>query len=377
VFVRRPANHLRKRVFLACWYYDRDHHIGIARYAAEAGWIVEDVATKIEELPENWSGDGIISFHGRSTEFLRFLNRTHANGVPVVDIGEYGHLSQFVRVRTDAHEIAEIAVEFFAARGFSHVGFIDSNLLVRRRIEMQAAAERRGLAFSIVNYRDIAKRVLQLELPIGLMAATDGIAVLAMVALEQAGILIPEQVAIIGVDNDLCRCLPAPVPLTSIDTNRELVGYTAAKLLGQLMDNQPVPSRCIDVKPLGVIERESTDILAVNDLEVASALRFIFLNYREPIGVLDVAERSGVSLRRLQVRFKAVLSRTILDVLNDRRIEHAKRMLTETTAKIGAIADESGFGDGTRLIRAFSRCVGQTPGEYRASHKGIGPAALV
>ena len=366
--MRPGTGKLRRRVLMACWFYDRDHHIGVARYAAEAGWILEDVLTQVAEVPSLWAGDGIISFHGRSQEFLRFLNTVHDTGVPVVDIGEYGHLSQFARVRTDAREIAKLAVDFFAARGFTHVGFIDSGLQTRRRTEFQAAALLRGLGFSIFTSRDIVQQVQKVDLPVGLLAATDGIAVTAMIALEQAGILVPEQAAILGIDNDLCRCLPAPVPLSSIDTNRESIGYTAARLLDRLMDGHSNPTTCIDVKPIGVVERESTDILAVDDLEVASALRFIFMNYRRPIGVREVADQSGISLRRLQARFKSVLNRTILEVLNNRRIDHAKQMLTETNAKIRSIADESGFGDGTRLIRAFSRTVGQTPGEYRSSH---------
>jgi LacI family transcriptional regulator len=367
----RETSHHRRRILLALWYYDRDHHIGIARYAAEAGWILEDLITHVNELPTDWSGDGIISFHGKSKEYLQFLNRAKDSGIPIVDIGEYGHLSDFVRVRTHADEIAQMAVDFFAARGFSHVGFIQSSVQTRRRDAMRAAAHRRGLAFSVFSISEIVEQIKPIELPIGLLGATDGLAVMTMINLERAGILVPEQVAILGIDNDLCRCLPAPVPLSSIDTNREVLGYTSAKLLDQLMNRQPTPVRCVDVKPLGVIERESTDILAVDDLAVATAIRFIFMNYRKPIGVSDVAEQSGVSLRRLQVRFKEVLNRSILDVLNNRRIDHAKQMLTTTNAKIQSIADECGLGDGTRLIRAFSRCTGQTPGEYRSTHKRV------
>jgi LacI family transcriptional regulator len=374
--MRQGSKNPRRRVLLACWYYDRDHHIGVAKYAAEAGWIVEDVLTQVAEVPADWDGDGIISFHGRSPEFLRFLKQVHAGGVPVVDIGEYGHLSKFARVRTDAREIAQLAVDFFAAKGFTQIGFIDSGLQTRRRTEMQTAAVDRGLGFSIFNYRDIVKQIQSVDLPVGVLAATDGIAVMSMIALEQAGILVPEQVAILGIDNDLCRCLPAPVPLSSIDTNREMIGYTAAGLLDRLMERRSTPTTVIDVKPIGVVERESTDILAVDDLEVASALRFIFMNYRQPIGVREVADQSGISLRRMQARFKQVLNRTILDVLNNRRIDHAKQMLTETNAKIRLIADESGFGDGTRLIRAFSRTTGQTPGEYRSSHRRAGDGQL-
>jgi LacI family transcriptional regulator len=357
----------RQHVLLACWYYDRDHHIGVARYAAEAGWVLEDTASQVRGLPAEWTGDGIISFHGRSEEYIRFLNNA-SKRVPVVDIGEYDHLSNFPRVRTDAVAIASMAVDYFAARGFRNVGFIDSAQQQRRRQAMQEAAQRAGLEFRLISLGDLAKQAATLPLPIGLVAATDGIAVQAMFIFEAANILVPEQVAVLGIDNDLCRCLPAPVMLSSIDTHREQLGYEAAAMLDRLMRGHPRPRVPLDISPIGIVERESTNILAVDDLEVASALRFIFQNYRRSIGVTDVGDRAGISLRRLQTRFQQKMGKTILDELNARRVEHAQKLLAQTPNKIRQIAIDSGFGDVTRFIRAFRRYTGESPRQYRRQH---------
>jgi LacI family transcriptional regulator len=359
----------RRRVLLACWYYDRDHHVGVAKYAAEAGWVLEDTAAQTRNLPAQWKGDGIISFHGRSEEYIRFL-KNESQRVPVVDLGEYEHLSDFPRVRTDAVAIATMAVDYFAARGFRRVGFIDSLQQKRRREAMQMAAEQAGLEFRLLSLNDLEKQIPKLAMPIGLVAATDGIAVQAMFGFESAGILVPEQVAILGIDNDLCRCLPAPVMLSSIDNHREQVGYEAAALLDRLMQGRKPPDKPIEVPPIGIVERESTNILAVDDLEVASALRFIFQNFRASIGVNDVADRSGISLRRLQTRFQQKMGRTILDVLNGRRVEHAQKLLAQSKQKIRQVAADSGFGDVTRFIRAFRRYTGESPRQYRRQHGG-------
>jgi LacI family transcriptional regulator len=122
------------------------------------------------------------------------------------------------------------------------------------------------------------------------------------------------------------------------------------------------------VPPRGIVERESTNIIAVQDLQVASALRFILQNYRRPIGLQEVAASTNLSLRRLQTRFKEHLGRTILQEINGRRVEHAKRLLGGTNLKIRAVAAESGFVSAVRLIRVFRQYAHQSPRQYRKEH---------
>jgi LacI family transcriptional regulator len=373
IAVERPA---RKRVLLMLSYYDHRHHAGVARYAGEAGWIIDDAATQERGLPADWSGDGIISFHGADPEFLKYLR---ALNVPVVDIGEFDEFSDYPRVRTDSRAIGRAAAEFFAAREFRNVGFVANaanGLQQRRSGALREAAESLGQTFLEVPLPEIGLLAGRPgALPIGLLAANDLVAVRALAACEEAGLLVPEQVALMGIDNDEYRCAPALVPLTSIDADHERVGYEAAALLDRLMHGEPAPAKPIEVPPRGIVERESTNILAVQDLQVASALRFILQNFRREIGLQEVAASTNLSLRRLQTRFKEHLGRTILQEINGRRVEHAKRLLGGTNLKIRAVATESGFGSAVRLIRVFRQYTHQSPRQYRKEHNRAAAAA--
>jgi LacI family transcriptional regulator len=362
---RRRGN--RKRVLLVLHYYDYRHHSGVARYAAQAGWALEDAYTMIRSLPDSWDGDGIISFHGPSPQFIDWCKRA-AERVPVVDIGEYEEYSDLPRVTTDTARIAEMAVEHFAARGYRNVGFtwaFDNPFKAKRLAAARRAAEARGLNFFDVPLDEIPTLGRRSALPIALLATNDAAAVRALRACEDANLLVPEQVAILGVDNFEYRCVPASVPLSSIDADQERLGYEAAALLDRIMAGAPRPQQMMEVPPVGIVQRDSTDMLAVGDVEVAKALRYIIANYRRRVGLRDVARATSISLRRLQTRFKDQLGRTILQEINGRRIAHAQELLRTTGKKIRVVAAECGFGGSVKLIRVFKQYVGTSPKRYR------------
>jgi LacI family transcriptional regulator len=352
-------------VLLALQYYDYRHHCGVARYATEAGWALEDAYTQFRALPEVWEGDGIISFHGPSEEFIDWLGRA---GVPVVDMGEDQGMSDFPRVQTDNARIAEMAVEHYVERHYGDVGFVwvfDTAIKRRREEAMAAAAAARGLRFWDVPIERLPQLGREGAFPIGLLAPHDAIAVRALRACEDAGILVPEQVALMGVDNFTYRCEPASVPLTSIDPDQERVGYEAAAMLDRLMNGRPLEHESIRVPPVGIVERESTDMVALADVEVAKALRYIVANYDKRCGLRDVARVTNISLRRLQTRFKEQVGHTILQEINGRRVERARDMLSRTTKKIQVVAGECGFGNAVKLIRVFKQYVGTSPKRFR------------
>jgi LacI family transcriptional regulator len=339
--------------------------MGVARYAARAGWALEDAYTQLRSLPEKWEGDGIISFHGNSLEFVEWLNNS---GLPVVDMGEDQGISTFPRVQTDNRRIAELAVEHYMSRGYKNVGFawaFDTAISQRRSEAMAAVAAERHLNFYDVPLDRIGRLVSEKALPIGLLAAHDGIAVRALRACEDQGVLVPEQVALLGVDNFDYRCAPASVPLSSIDPDQERVGYEAASMLDALMNGHMLAQRAIRIPPVGLVERDSTDMLAVEDVEVARALRFIVQNFHRDLGLRDVARATDISLRRLQTRFKGQLDRTILQEINGRRVKHAQAMLARTNKKVNVVAGECGFGSAIKMIRVFRQYVGTSPKRYR------------
>ncbi|HSI37106.1 MAG TPA: substrate-binding domain-containing protein [Tepidisphaeraceae bacterium] len=373
----------RKRVLLALSYYDHRHHAGVARYAAEHGWALEDAYTQMKSLPHDWDGEGVISFHGDDPDYIAWLTRAAArtDGPHVVDIGEPGGLTPFPRVCSDAPRLAELAVGHFAAKGYTTLGFtwlVDRPVVRSRAAALAAEAARQNINLFELPL-DQVRSLATAALPVGLIAANDAVAVRALRACEDAGLHVPEQVAILGIDNFEYRCVPAAVPLSSVDAAQERIGYEAAALLDRLMAGEPAPAEPVRVPPVGVVERESTDMLAVTDVEVARALRHVARYHRGRMGLKDVVRATGISLRRLQTRFKAALGRTILQEINGRRVRHAQKLLQTTNKKVRAVALESGFGSAVKLIRVFGQYVGTSPKRYRRQWRaefGQGPLGV-
>ena len=355
----------RKRVLLFLSYYDVRHHTGVARYAAEAGWSLDDAYTQLRGLPESWSGDGVISFHGPNPPIIDYLSTLTA---PVVDIGSYDGYSEFARVRTDAMAISRLVADHFVQRGYKSICYVwlsDTAVKQRRQAAMFQAARERGLEFQECSVKNLPELLARSTYPLGLVGMNDAVAVRVLGVCEDVGVLVPEQVAILGIDNDEYRCIPASVPLSSVDANQERVGYEAARLLDRLMNQDPQAPRVVDVQPTGIVLRDSTDMLAVNDLQAAMALRYIIQNFRSPIGLRDVARVTDISLRRLQTRFKENMGRTILQEINGRRVQHAQKLLAQTGLKIRAVAYECGFGSAIKMIRIFKQYTGASPKRFR------------
>jgi LacI family transcriptional regulator len=364
----------RKRVLLLLNEYDYRHHAGVARFAARNGWALEDAYTNGQALPTGWTGDGVISFHGTSQPFVDWLK---AAGVPVVDIGEDPGLSEFPRVTPDHEAIAALAADHFKAKGYRNVGFAwVSDTTARRRLQeaLSSAAAARGMRFWDVPLERIAKLKAEEALPIALLAENDAIGVRALRASDDAGVLVPEQAILMGVDNFRYRCEPAAVSLSSVDPDAERVGYEAAAMLDGLMRGETLERTVVRVPPIGIVERDSTDMVAVRDVEVAKAMRFIALNAQRRVGLRDVARATEISLRRLQTRFKEHLGRTILQEINGRRVKRAKELLRDSAKKIRVVAGECGFGNSVKMIRVFKQYEGVSPKRYR---KQVGAESTV
>ena len=204
--------------------------------------------------------------------------------------------------------------------------------------------------------------------PVGLMACNDYRGRQVIEACKTAGILVPEEVAVLGVDNDEVICNLANPPLSSIQLNVRRAGYEAAELLDKLMSDKEVTSQKIDVLPTHVITRQSTDIMAISDREVASALRFIRKHSREPIQVSDVARAVALTSRSLQRKFRSVLNRSVHNEISYARMERISQLLIETHLPISLIASEFGFSDVAHMARSFRKIKGTTPLAFRKKY---------
>ena len=189
--------------------------------------------------------------------------------------------------------------------------------------------------------------------PVGVLCSMDGVARRLAATCRSMDLNVPEEVAILGVNDDEFECVVARPNLSSIAIPARRIGYDAAALLENLMAGEPRPQSDITLQPLGVVSRRSTEAEATEDEIVRTALRYIRANYREPIRVDDVADAAGRPRRTLERRFRRALDRTVLDEITRRRIETARRLLVETDLDIGGVAKRSGFSDARRMAVVF------------------------
>jgi LacI family transcriptional regulator len=218
-------------------------------------------------------------------------------------------------------------------------------------------------------HRWLVKALRALPKPIGIAVTSDDVATRVFHACDNAKINVPEQVAVLGCDNDPMICDYAPVPLSSVDNDWDGIGYTGARLLDQLMAGKPAPRQPILIPPKGVVTRRSTNVLAVPDPRLARAVRFIWEHYPEPIGTPDVAAAAGLNRRKLERDFQRHLGRSIRDEIVEMRIGRARKLLLETELKAYQVGEQCGFGtNNVHFSRTFRRLVGTTTSKYRRQH---------
>jgi len=209
----------------------------------------------------------------------------------------------------------------------------------------------------------------QLPRPVGVMACYDIQAQKLLEVCREIDSAIPEEVAVVGVDNDDLLCSLANPPLSSVICNTHRTGYEAASLLDRMMDGEQVGSESILVEPLGIQTRQSSDILAIDDREIANAVRFIRENATSGINVADVLRQVPLSRRVFESRFRKLMGRSPHEEISRLRIDHIKQLLAETELPMAEIADRAGYQHDEYMSVAFKKAVGMPPSHYRARVK--------
>ena len=215
----------------------------------------------------------------------------------------------------------------------------------------------------------MAAWLADLPKPVGIMACNDDRGREVLEACRAAEVRIPEEAAVIGVDNDELLCELSDPPLSSVTLGAERAGFEAAALLDQLMAGRRKRAGQIVARALGVVARRSTEVVLHDDQEIAAALRFIHDNAGQPIRVYDVVASLGDARRTLEIRFQQVLGRSIHEEIRRARLERAKRLLLETDLPLPKVAKASGFGSPSYLAVVFQKDVGQSPMKYRAQNR--------
>jgi LacI family transcriptional regulator len=206
--------------------------------------------------------------------------------------------------------------------------------------------------------------------PVGLMAADDLMGYDITEVAEEIGIHVPEEVAIVGLNNDEVLCNAARPPLSSIEISLEKAGYKAAELLNEIITRkQKMAGQAILAEATRVVARQSSEILAVSDPQVAAALHFIRTHFHQPIQVVDVVNAACAGRRTLELRFRQLLSRSVLDEIMRMRIEHLANVLLSTDISIEQIAATSTFESAGYMSRLFKKYKGLSPNAYRRLHR--------
>jgi LacI family transcriptional regulator len=201
--------------------------------------------------------------------------------------------------------------------------------------------------------------------PCGVFAGCDSWARVVARYCKISGIRIPDEVALIGVDNDSIECELQSPPLSSVAVPWRTLGQQAANLVQLALAGKSIARRRVIVPPLDVMARRSTEVFAIEDPLVAKAVGWISDNAARRVTVPAVARATATSRQRLERRFRAVLGRTIMQEVRRARVDIAKQLLATTSLELPRIAKLSGFSSHALFSVAFSRELGQSPSSYR------------
>jgi LacI family transcriptional regulator len=315
----------------------------------------------------DWEGDGIIA----RVENAAIARAVAAKNLPAIDVSAARRLPELPWVETDDAAIAQLAAEHLRGRGLRHFAFYGNAVFAwsrARERHFAAAIRDAGLEYHGTPRRaGLESWLLSLPRPVGLFAGYDIAGRELLEACRAAGVRVPEQAAVLGVDNDDLLCELAVPSLTSIIPNTLRTGYEAAALLDRWMSGESIPPEGHFIPPLGVAERQSTEVLAVNDPIVAQAVRFIREHAQEGITVAAVARSAGTSRRVLEHRYRKALGWSPHEEIVRSRLRFVQRLLVETELPIAQIAHRAGFEHAEYLTVLFKRECGVTPREYRAA----------
>jgi LacI family transcriptional regulator len=330
-----------------------------------------------------WKGDGIIARieNDAIARALRTLD------LPVVDVSAARLIPALPWVETDDAEIARLAAEHFLERGFKHFAFCGeprfnwSNWRCEHFQKRAQAADRECFVYQArkrppIDEEDeeeltshLAEWIHGLPKPVGLFACYDLRGQQVLNACRRLGVPVPDDVAVLAVDNDEVLCELSHPPLSSIIPNTHRTGYEAAKLLDEMMAGRKVAGEAHLIPPLGIAIRQSSDALSIEDRHVARAVHYIRLHACDGINVSDVLKAVPHARRLLENRFRKYLGRTPHQEIVRVQVNRVKQLLIETSLSLQEIAERSGFRHVEYLSVAFKREVGMPPSKYRTKNR--------
>lgn len=362
--------------------YPRSILTGVRRFLAENGpWatFVESYAPG-EGMPEwlkSWKGDGILvqTFPSHDSQSLLDV------AVPKVELRSRRFHSIRPFVGCDNREIGKLVALHFLERGYENfacVNLSSQDFFQERSDNFKQAVIKTGRscrelpnpeARGAMDYEsymtNLINAIRQLPKPVAIFATSDRLGSYVLDACRRGGLSVPEEVAVVGCENDETLCEFSVPEMSSVNFDGEGVGYEAANLLERLMDGGSHPLEPILLPPLGIITRESSDDLAIRDHLVSRASRLFRDHLGDGISVTDVAKRLNCSRSTLERRMKAALDRSPKEELFRLRMNRIEYLLMYSDFTLETIAEQVGFAQSTHLHAVFRKRYGMTPGEFR------------
>jgi len=368
---------------------------GIAKYAKLLGsW---NFFTK----PELYGQGGTFEQQQNFKDFLKHLDESGLDGIiarelpaplmrqmvrlniPTIVIPFVHEFPQNLtnRIVTDSEAIVEMVAEYYLDKGFQNFAFSGFDSMFwsqKRKKHFQTYLEEQGYSLNTYNTpkqvdhyewsdekEKLADWLRQLPKPTGILTCTDDRGLQLLEACRHANIKVPEEVSIVGIDNDHLVCDLSNTALSSVELTTVQAGYEAAALLEKMMEGEQVSDYTIMVQPKRIITRVSSDILAINDEKVARAMEYIRENSRANIKVEDAVRAAMSSRRILEQSFKKILGATIGEEIRRHKIERICELLIETNLPIKEIAAVTGFETSKHIARYFSRAKGMNLQQFR------------
>ena len=363
---------------------------GITRYSKDHGpWTFCKMPTYYRETigidgilkwAKEWGADGIIGQFYNDEEVEKF---TKAN-IPVIAQDFKERFTDIPNITGDYKETGRLGANYFLKKGFKNFAFYGFGNIVWSRERAEGFEERVQEAGFNVHYYEhkdptaaelwyykpsaLSEWLKSLPKPIALMTCDDNQGHHIAEAAKHAGIRIPDEVAVLGVDNDEMICELSDPPLSSIELDAEKGGYEAARLMEQMIEEKTCTGPNIIIKPTQVVSRSSTDIFACKDKYIVSALKYIHGNLDKNLKVDQVLKEVPLSRRSLEKRFMLTTGYPVYEYIYNQRIEKFTQKLLETDLTIFEIALDLGLTDSKNIARQFKQVKGLTPMEYRKRH---------
>jgi LacI family transcriptional regulator len=360
---------------------------GVNRYSQErGGWELLVEPRGLEQrrwLPMGWQGDGVIARVGLM-DLARRLKRLQ---IPVVNVSAITLPKvKFPRVISDQAAAAQMAAEHLVARGFRSFAYFSQLELDYVRAHQRAFAqalekwrypcavysEPESAAQGGAGNPDMKRLVAWLQAlpkPVAMFTWNSSGARDLIYACQRVGLAVPEQVAVLSGSDDHLFCEVTPVPISAVELDSELIGYTAARELELMMGPSGHQPDEIGIAPRGVIERRSTDSLAHADPAMVKALQAMRSDFSQPMSVAQLAKRAGLSRRALELRFQSLMGQSPAIAMRRLRVEHAISLLRQTNLSVAQVADRCGFSSPEYMANVMRATTGESPMHYRKKHE--------